>query len=174
LAILLLSGFIAYFAKKSASLKNVFESSLNILSVSAGAVIAIGLMVVGSGKLDFVLVNTVWILALAFVVKHLMLCYRPLVSLLSSVSESEIEAAVLAGVSTRQLPRKFFIPRLRAGLVSIFIFVFIPILGELSMSVFLVGPNVKTLGSVLFELHDYADQTSAMVLSLCLFLFSVN
>jgi ABC-type Fe3+ transport system permease subunit len=37
----------------------------------------------------------------------------------------------------------------------------VPLLGELTMSVFLSSPSFRSFGTVLFDLQDYADQGSA-------------
>jgi iron(III) transport system permease protein len=48
--------------------------------------------------------------------------------------------------------------------------VFMPALSELTMSVLLVGPGTETLGTVLFNLQEYADPPSASVLAVLILL----
>jgi iron(III) transport system permease protein len=133
-----------------------------------GAVIALGLIVTLSGQYGLNLYNTVWIMVVAFIIKHLNLAYQPLQNGMSSLSYSLSEAGQLSGASSFQVWRKIVFPILKPEILGAFFLVLIPILGELTMSVFLASPSFRSIGTVLFDLQDYADQASAGALSIIL------
>jgi len=133
-----------------------------------GAVIALGLIVGLSGQYGINLYNTVWIIVVAFIIKHLNLAYQPLQNGMSSLSYSLSEAGQLCGASSLQVWRRIVFPILKPEILGAFFLVLIPILGELTMSVFLASPSFRSIGTVLFDLQDYADQASAGALSIIL------
>jgi iron(III) transport system permease protein len=133
-----------------------------------GAIIALGLIVTCSGKYGLNLYNTPWIVVAAYVLKHLNLAYQPMKNGLSNISKSLFEAGRLSGAKPRQVWSKILIPMLAPEITGGFFLVLIPILGELTMSVFLVSPKFRAIGTVLFDLQDYADQSSAAALSVLL------
>jgi len=59
-------------------------------------------------------------------------------------------------------------PLLEGELIGGFFLVLVPILGELTMSIFLASPSFRSVGTVLFDLQDYADQAAAGALSILL------
>lgn len=133
-----------------------------------GAIIAIGLIVTCSGRFGINLYNTAWIAVAAFVLKHMNLAYQPMKNGMAGISNSLFEAARLSGAGKRQIWLRILIPMLQPEITGGFFLVLIPILGELTMSVFLVSPHFRTIGTVLFDLQDYADQSSAAALSVLL------
>jgi iron(III) transport system permease protein len=135
-----------------------------------GAIIAIGLIVTCSGRYGINLYNTAWIAVVAFFLKHFNLAYQPVKNGLTGISNSLFEAAKLSGAKKPEIWRRILIPMLRPEITGGFFLVLIPILGELTMSVFLVSPKFRTIGTVLFDLQDYADQSSAAALSVLLIL----
>ena len=87
---------------------------------------------------------------------------------LSNISKSLFEAAELSGANRFQVWSKILVPMLKPEITGGFFLVLIPIIGELTMSVFLVSPKFRSIGTVLFDLQDYADQSSAAALSVLL------
>lgn len=144
------------------------ESSMILAAASPGGVIALGLIMIYSGKFELNLYNTVWIAVIAFVIKHLNLAFQPLRTGLESLSQSLIEAGQLSGASRFRVWTRIVLPLLKPEIVGGFFIVLIPILGELTMSVFLTSPNFHSIGTLLFDLQDYADQKSAAALSILL------
>ena len=57
---------------------------------------------------------------------------------------------------------------MKPEILGAFFLVFIPILGELTMAVFLSSAAFRNIGTVLFDLQDYADQASAGALAVLL------
>ena len=86
-----------------------------------------------------------------------------------------IEAAETSGASFLQILRLIWIPLLRPSLVASFFLVFVPSLSELTMSLFLTGPGLETLGTLIFQMQEYSDNIGggASVLSTLLFLFVI-
>ncbi len=159
--------FLVLLNKSPAKLKFA-ESTFTILMATPGAIIALGLIVSCSGRFGLNLYNTPWIVVLAMLLKHQSLAFQPLRTGFGNVGGSLVEAARLAGASTPTLWRRIILPILRPEVFGGFFLVLIPILGELTMSVFLASPSYRSLGTVLFDLQDYADQASAGALSILL------
>jgi iron(III) transport system permease protein len=141
-----------------------------------GAIIALGLIVTYSGRFVFNVYNTVWILVLAFVYKHLNLGFQPIKSGYLSLAKSLSEAARLSGASSFQTWRHILLPLLLPECFGAFFIVMIPVLGELTMSIFLANPQFKPIGVVIYELQDYADQNAAAALSILIVIaiFALN
>ncbi len=135
-----------------------------------GAVIALGLIVCASGKYGINLYNTAWIAVAAYVIKHFHMAFQSLKTGFSNISVSLVEAAKLCGAGPTQTWRRVMIPMLQPEILGGFFLVMVPILGELTMSVFLASPSFRTIGMVMFELQDYADQNSAAAMSILLIL----
>lgn len=148
--------------------KQILEWVYSLPLATPGIILALGLIVVGSGKYGINIYNTAWILIAAYIIKHLSLAYQPLRIALTGISSSLVEAAKLAGSSPREIWRQILLPLLKPEILGGFFLVFLPILSELTMSVMLVGPTTTNLGSLIFQLQDYADQASASVLSIVL------
>lgn len=144
------------------------EFAMVLASASPGAIIALGLIMVASGRFGLNLYNTAGIVVAAFIIKHLNLLFQSLRTGFETLSSSLSEAARLSGASPIQVWTKILLPILRPEIVGGFFLVLIPIVGELTMSVFLVNPNFHSIGTLLFDLQDYADQPSAAALSMIL------
>jgi iron(III) transport system permease protein len=148
--------------------KQILEWIYSLPLATPGIILALGLIVTGSGKYGVDIYNSAWILVVAYIVKHLNLAFQPLRIALGSVSPALIEAARLSGSGLPEIWKSILMPLLKPELLGGFFLVFLPILSELTMSVMLVGPSTKNLGSLIFQLQDYADQASASVLSIFL------
>lgn len=148
--------------------KQILEWIYSLPLATPGIILALGLIVVGSGNYGISIYNTAWILIVAYIIKHLHLAYQPLRIALSGISPSLVEAAKLSGSNSREIWKEILLPLLKPEILGAFFLVFLPILSELTMSVMLVGPETKNLGSLIFQLQDYADQASASVLSIVL------
>lgn len=140
-----------------------------------GTVLALALLIAFSRDVRFVLFdrlafvlalgNTLWMLLVAYTVKHLAFGTRNASDGLSQVDGSLTEAARLSGASPF---RAFFdatLPQLRAPLVAAFVVTFLACVTELTLSVLLVPTGRDVLGTLLFELQSYADPGSAAVIA---------
>lgn len=144
------------------------EGSFTLLTATPGAVIALGLIVSASGRFGVNLYNTPWIVVLAFVLKHQNLAFQPLRTGFANLAPALVEAARLSGAPPRRAWLSVTLPMLRGELVGGFFLVLVPILGELTMSIFLASPSFRSIGTVLFDLQDYADAAAAGALSILL------
>lgn len=147
-----------------------------------GTVLALALLIAFSRDVRFVLLdrvafvlalgNTLWMLLVAYVVKHLAFGARNAADGLSQVDGSLAEAARLSGAGPL---RAFFdatLPQLRAPLTAAFVVTFLMCMTELTLSVLLIPTGRDVLGTLLFELQSYADPGSAAVIA-CAFVLLV-
>jgi iron(III) transport system permease protein len=168
--IVLLSMLVITFFSQNRRAMRLVEAFFSIPLATPGAVIALGLIVVYSGKFGVNLYNTAWIVVIAFIVKHLNLAFQPIKTGFGNISPSLLEAARLSGANQSKVWSKIVFPLLKPEVLGAFFLVFIPIIGELTMSVFLSSNNFRSIGTVLFDLQDYADQASAGALAVLLIL----
>jgi iron(III) transport system permease protein len=147
-----------------------------------GTVLALALLIAFSRDLRFVLFdrvalvlalgNSVWMLLVAYTVKHLAFGARNAADGLAQVDGTLAEAARLSGASPL---RAFFdatLPQLRAPLIAAFLVTFLTCVTELTLSVLLIPTGRDVLGTLLFELQSYADPGSAAVIA-CAFVMLV-
>jgi iron(III) transport system permease protein len=139
-----------------------------LLTATPGAIIALGLIAAASGRFGVNLYNTPWIVVAAMLLKHESLAFQPLRTGLTNIAAPLLEAGRLAGATPTRLWTRIILPLLRPECVGGFFLVLVPILGELTMSIFLTSPSYRSLGTVLFDLQDYADHASAAALSMLL------
>lgn len=144
------------------------ETTMTLLMATPGAIIALGLIVACSGRFGINFYNTPWIVVLAMVLKHQNLAFQPLATGFKNLGPALTEAARLAGASPRSVWTRIILPILRPECLGAFFLVLVPVLGELTMSIFLSSPSYRSLGTVLFDLQDYADQASAGALAVIL------
>ncbi len=170
LLILVLCVLTLILFSKSPRLLRTVEWIFGIPVVTPGAIIAIGLIVLFSGSSWLNLYNTPWIVVLAYILKHFNLAFQSIRTGYMNLSQSLIEAARISGASTLKIWIKIILPILKSDCLGSFFLVLIPILGELTMSVFLTSPSFRSIGTVLFDLQDYSDQASAGALSILLIL----
>ncbi len=135
-----------------------------------GAVLALAMIVTYSGKYGINLYNTAAIAVVAYILKHTSLCFQPLKNGYLNISPTLFEAGRVFGATKSQVWTQIKLPILRSEIVGGFFLVLIPILGELTMSIFLTSPGFRTIGTVIFDLQDYADHASAGALSVLLML----
>jgi iron(III) transport system permease protein len=147
-----------------------------------GTVLAIALLATFSRDLRFVfadrfalvlaLSNTLWLLLLAWVAKHLAFGVRNASEGLARVDESLAEAARVSGAGPLRAFRDAVLPQLEAPLAAAFTLTFLTCATELTLAVLLVPAGRDVLGTLLFELQSYADPASAAVIA-CAFVLLV-
>lgn len=129
-----------------------------------GTVLALVLLIFFNGTLS----DTLWILALAYALKYAAFSVRTLVPALGALSKDFEEAAWMAGASQVQAFFKIVVPLLLPALSAAFFLSFLPMLSELTMSVFLSGAGTQTVGTLIYHFLDYADPGAAAVLAVFL------
>lgn len=164
--ILFICILVLVFLSKNRQQLKIIEWVFFVPIATPGAIIALGLIVVYSGNYFVNLYNTAWIVVIAYVVKHMNLAYQSIQTGYMNISSTLLEAGRVSGASHIGVWRRIVLPILRPDCLGGFFLVLIPILGELTMSVFLANPSFRSLGTVLFDLQDYADQTSAAALAM--------
>ena len=75
------------------------------------------------------------------------------------------EAARLSGAGTGALLTRIWSPLLKSTTASVLFLVAMPVLTELTMSLLLTGPGASTLGTLLFQLQEYANPSAAAALA---------
>ncbi len=140
-----------------------------------GTVLAMGLILAFSQEvwfilgdivaLRFMLFNTGWILLVAYCVKYLAFGVRTADAALTQIDVSLEEAGRTSGASPLQVLTQIVAPLLRPALVAAWVLVFLPALGEITMSILLFGPETRTLGVLLFDYQTYESPPKAAVLA---------
>lgn len=125
-----------------------------------GTVIALVLIVTLGG------VASPWVLlAIAYSLKYAALGLRALTEAFRQAPGVLEEAAHVSGANRRQILWRIWLPLMRPAMGAVLLLVFLPVATELTMSVLLTGPGAATLGTVLFDLKEYADQPSAAAMA---------
>ncbi len=123
--------------------------------------------VVVGGRIAFVLAlaNTLWLVLIAYVVRHLAFGTRAATDGLNQADPSLTEAARVSGAGPWRAFVDATLPQLKAPLTAAFTLTFLTCATELTLSVLLVPTGSDLLGTVLFELMSYADPAAASVLA---------
>ena len=106
---------------------------------------------------------------------HLVLCvpfaYRPVAVSARQIDPAITEAAMILGATPAQAVRRAVLPLLRPGITAAFLFSFIVSFDEVTVSMFLVGPEITTLPvSIYTHIHDSADPIVAAISSVLILL----
>jgi iron(III) transport system permease protein len=115
--------------------------------------------------------NTLWLLLLAWVAKHLAFGTRNAAEGLARVDPSLAEAARVSGAGPARAFVDAVLPQLEAPLFAAFTLTFLTCATELTLAVLLVPAGRDVLGTLLFELQSYADPASAAVIACAFVLF---
>lgn len=123
--------------------------------------------VVLGNRLAFVLAlaNTLWLVLVAYIARHLAFGVRHASDGLSQTDPSLTEAARVCGAGGARAFVDATLPQLRAPLTAAFTLTFLTCATELTLSVLLVPTGQDLLGTLLFELMSYADPAAASVLA---------
>lgn len=143
-----------------------------------GTVIALALIISFSQHffgLSFSIYNTLWMFIIAFVLRYLNFSFKIVTDNYRQIHQHLIEAAQTSGASFLQIIYLIWIPLLRPSLIAAFFLVFVPSLSELTMSIFLTGPGLETIGTLIFQMQEYSDNIGggAAVLSTFIFVFVI-
>jgi iron(III) transport system permease protein len=111
------------------------------------------------------LFNTAWILLAAYCVKYLAYGVRTSDAALTQIDMSLEEAARTSGASPLRVVVGIVFPIMWPALAAAWVLVFLPVLGEITMSILLFGPETKTVGVLLFDYQSYESPPKAAVLA---------
>ena len=118
------------------------------------------------------LYNTLWILILAYTIKYLSFSIKTTSDGYQQIDDCLAEAARVSGANWWVTIQTIWFPLLKPSLTAAWFLVFMPVFSELTMTVLLAGPGTETLGTLLFQLQDYADASggSSAVLAILIVL----
>ncbi len=150
-----------------ALLETAYALPGTILAVLLVMTFSTSLRVIVLERVTFILAvsGTLWLLLIAYVIKHAALGLRAADQALDQLHPSLEEAARIAGASPLRAFVDVTLPLLRAHLIAAAVAVALPCFTELTMSVLLQAPGTQTLGVVLFSLYEYGDPQEAMALA---------
>lgn len=114
------------------------------------------------------LYNTLTLIAIAYFVKYLSFSIKTTADGYRQIDDVLAEAARMSGANWAQTMRTIWLPLLMPALVASWFLVFMPALSEMTMTLLLTGPGLETIGTLTFQLQEYADASGggASVLAL--------
>lgn len=161
--------FVAYFKDRTKiGIRNVLEKISTFPFAIPGTVVALALLVsfgTGWGWEPIALLGSPLLLLFAYVTKYLAISVQSLVPALSNIDPVLDEAGRIFGASPWGVLRRILFPLVRPTVITLFILTALPVFSELTMSVLLSGPGSETVGTVLFQLQDYANPLAACSLA---------
>ena len=142
-----------------------------------GTVLAFALILTFSSSVfsfSIPLYNTLGILILAYMAKFLSFSVRTTGDAFVQIDDSLGEASRVAGASWFTSIHSIWLPLMKSSLVASWFLIFMPSFSDLTITILLSGPGMETVGTLLFQLQEYADVSGggAAVLSL-LIVFAV-
>lgn len=157
-AIGLLLGFLRHKTKlKGRSLVDIFAS---LPYATPGTVLAFA-MIMAFGHtifgLPFSLGNTLTLIAIAYIAKFMNFAVRTSGDGLSQIDDVLAEAARVSGASWGRTLIAIWLPLLAPALMASWFLIFMPSFSELTMTILLNGPGLETVGTLIFQLQQYAD-----------------
>jgi iron(III) transport system permease protein len=147
----------------------VFDLCVNLPYATPGTILALGLILLWSGRIH--LVDTLWILLIAYFAKYLSFAVKALTTNVQQIDPTLEEASRMSGAGFWRTFLRVWIPLLRPGMMASWFLIFMPVFSELTMSVLLVGPGTETVGTALFYLQEYGDPPAASVLAVLILVF---
>ena len=123
---------------------------------------------------DFVpLYDTVWLIAIVYIVVRMAFATRALNGALLQVHKELEEAASVAGLSILRTARRVVLPLIKSTVLSVWIWTMLLVYREVTVAVFLTSQNSITLPAVVWSYWNAAGMTEAsMVTIIMITLFS--
>ncbi|TAL31376.1 MAG: iron ABC transporter permease [Spirochaetes bacterium] len=172
-ALLVFAGFLVAYAavRRGSRAARWCIESLGAGFAAPGTVIALIIIIVSArvsvslGDYGFMAdMPLVW-MGIAYAVKYGALGSRMLAASFRQVHPALEESARVCGAGTARVLADIWAPILKKTIAAALFLSALPMFTELTMSVLLTGPGAATLGTVLFQLQEYADQPSAAALA---------
>jgi iron(III) transport system permease protein len=130
-----------------------------------GTVIALGVILMWSGKFGVNLYNTAWIIFVAYIARYMAFALKSTSAALEQVGDSLEEAARACGATHWQAMKDVVLPLIKPGMVAAFFLIFLPALRELTTSVLLYGPTTRTIGVAIYALNEDGETVYAAALA---------
>jgi iron(III) transport system permease protein len=182
----ILGVFIGYIQTKTKlpgrQLLDVFAS---LPYATPGTVVALAMILTFSSSYLGILpslYSTLTLIMVAYVVKYLSFAVKTTADGYRQIDDVLAEAARVSGATWTKTLTSIWLPLLGPALAAAWFLVFMPALSELTMTILLSGPNLETIGTVIFQLQEYADASGGgasvlamvVVLSVILINFAVK
>ena len=116
------------------------------------------------------LYGTAAILIAAFSATFLPIAYAQASALLKGISHDLERAARAVGAGEARTFASITLPLMRAGLLSGWLLVFIPVTRELSVAIFLVTPSTNVMSTLIYNFQDGGNYEAVCALSVLLLL----
>lgn len=130
-----------------------------------GTVVALGMILMWSGRFGINLYNTAWIIFVAYIARYMAFSIKSSSAALEQVHNSLEEAARACGATHWQSLRDVVLPLIRPGMIAAFFLIFLPALRELTTSVLLYGPTTRTIGVAIYALNEDGETVYATALA---------
>ncbi|MCB0349014.1 MAG: iron ABC transporter permease [Bdellovibrionales bacterium] len=168
----LLGAFLSYIqVKTKLKGRNLLDLLASLPYSTPGTVVALALILAFSNGFFGVgpsLYNTLGMLALAYIVKYLSFAMKTTADGYRQIDDVLDEASRVSGAGWGRTMLYIWLPLMKAPLVAAWFLIFMPVVSELTMTILLTGPGLETVGTVIFQLQEYADASggSASVLAI--------
>lgn len=163
---MLLGVMIAYVVVKVKAKGASLLEILSLLPYSVpGLVLAIGVILMWSGKFGINLYNTIWIILLAYIARYVAFAMKSAAASMQQVHPSLEEASRSCGASHLQSLRDITLPLIRPGMIAGFFLIFLPAMRELTTSLLLYGPYTRTLGVAIYAVNAEGNIIQSAALS---------
>jgi len=160
---------IVFFSHRSSHRGRFWIEKISTLPFSIpGTVLALSFIVsygTGWGVKEIGLLGTPFLIFLAYVSKDLAIAVQTLGPALNQIDKSLEEAGRIFGASPFRIMDRILFPILFPTLKNVFFLCALPMFSELTMSVLLFGPGTETLGTLIFQLQDYASPLAACAMA---------
>jgi iron(III) transport system permease protein len=139
---------------------------LSLLPYSVpGLVLAIGVIMMWSGRFGINLYNTIWIILVAYIARYVAFAMKSAAASMQQVHPSLEEASRSCGASHLQSLRDITLPLIRPGMIAGFFLIFLPAMRELTTSLLLYGPYTRTLGVAIYAVNAEGNIIQSAALS---------
>lgn len=155
--------------RRSVKCISLFAGLASMPMVIPGIVLSVGFFAAFT-QAPFKLYGTSWILIAAFCAAFLPIAFAQCSALLKGISPDLERVARSLGASEVHTFREITAPLLRNGLVAAWLLVFIPIIRELSVAVFLITSKTNVLTTLIYSAKDGGDYESLCAMSVLLIL----
>ena len=153
--------FVSYISVKTKMVgRSAFDLFSSLPYAIPGTVVALSLIMSFSSSFLGVLpslYNTLTLILIAYFVKYLSFSIRTTSDGYRQIDDVLAEAARMSGANWSQTLMTIWLPLLMPALVASWFLVFMPALSEMTMTLLLTGPGLETIGTLTFQLQEYAD-----------------
>jgi iron(III) transport system permease protein len=164
----LLGTVVAYLVeRRSVRFTSAIAAVTTLPIVIPGVVLSVGYFA-AYAKAPFGLYGTPWILIAAFSATFLPIAFTQGAALIKGISPDLERVARSLGATEAQAFAAITAPLLRNGLVAAWLLVFIPIIRELSVAVFLVTPKTNVMTTLIYNAKDGGNYETLCAMSVLL------